>query len=136
MKRENVSSGAPWEKVVGYSRAVKVGDQIFVTGTIAVGENGEIVCPTDAAGQTSRALEIIGQALGKLGASYSDVVRTRMFVTNIADWEAIGRAHGEVFAEIKPATTMVEVSKLIVPEALVEIEADAVIGAKQRAETD
>lgn len=127
MERTSVSSGAPWEEIVGYSRAVKVGNQIFVTGTIAVGADGEIVCVGDPAGQTRRALEIIGEALKKLGASYSDVVRTRMFVTNIADWKAIGRAHGEVFGAIKPATTMVEVTKLIVPEALVEIEADAVI---------
>ncbi|MBN4072373.1 RidA family protein [bacterium AH-315-F03] len=127
MKRESISSGAPWESIVGYSRAVKVGNQIFVTGTIAIGENGEIVGVGDPAAQTRRALEIIGTALQSLGASYADVVRTRMFVTDISQWEQIGKAHGEVFAEIRPATTMVEVSKLIAPDALVEIEADAIL---------
>ena len=135
MKRTTVSSGAPWEDIVGYSRAVRIGNQIFVTGTIAVGDDGEIAAQGDAAAQTKRALEIIGQALEKLGAKFSDVVRTRMFVTNIEDWQAIGRAHGEVFGAVRPATTMVEVSKLIVPEALIEIEVDAVV-SEETSEVD
>ena len=125
--RTNFSSGAPWEPVVGYSRAVRVGALVFVSGTTAIGPGGEVVGLDDPYVQTRRALEIIGAALARAGARLEHVVRTRLFVTRIADWEAIGRAHGEVFGEIRPATTMVEVSRLIDSRMLVEIEADAVI---------
>ena len=124
-EREKYSSGAKWEKVVGYSRAVKVGGRIYVTGTTATNENSEIVGPGDAYAQTVQTIKNIERALKALGASLENVVRTRMFVTDIARWEEYGRAHGEFFREIMPATTMGEVSRLIDPEMLIEIEADA-----------
>ncbi len=127
-KRQLISSGAPWEATVGYSRALRVGNQVFVSGTTAVDENGETVGNGDAYLQTQYVLQKIGKALKEAGASFEQVVRTRMFVTNIEDWEAIGRAHGEVFGEIRPASTMVEVSRLIGREMLVEIEVEAVVG--------
>lgn len=127
MPRTNYSSGAKWEDIVGYSRAVKVGDQIFVTGTVAVDADNNLVGGNDAYLQTKFILEKIAGVLQQAGASLQDVVRTRMFVTDIARWEEYGRAHGEVFATIKPCTTMVEVSKLIAPEYLIEIEVDAVV---------
>ena len=128
MDRQHIDSGAPWEASVGYSRAVRVGDRVLVAGTTGLLPDGEPAGP-DAYTQAKRALEIIGEALEEAGASFADVIRTRIFVANIArDAEAVGRAHGEVFADIRPASTMVEVSALIRPELLVEIEAEAVVG--------
>jgi enamine deaminase RidA (YjgF/YER057c/UK114 family) len=126
-KRINISSGAKWEDIVGYSRAVRIGNIIEVAGTTAVDENGRVVGPGDPAEQTKFILSKIEKALTSAGATLKDVVRTRMFVTNIADWEMIGREHGLYFKDIKPAATMVEVKSLISPELLVEIEATAIL---------
>ncbi len=127
-KRQNIYSGAPWESIVGYCRAVRVGSHVAVTGTASVGDDGEVVGVGDAYVQAKRCITIIEKALNEAGSGLSDVVRTRIFVTDIGQWEDIGRAHREAFADIRPATTMVEVSRLIDPDMLVEIEADAIIG--------
>ena len=127
MQRETFSSAAPWESIVGYSRAVRTGPFIAVTGCAAVGADGELVGEGDPYAQAARCIEVIREVLEAADAGLADVVRTRMFVTDIEQWEAIGRAHKEAFGDIMPATTMVEVSRLIDPRMLVEIEADAVV---------
>ncbi len=131
MKRLNISTGTPWEQVVGYSRAVRVGDHVYVSGTTASDEQGNVIGVGDVAAQARYIFEKIDRALQSAGASLSDVVRVRMFVIDISQWEVIGRVHGEFFGTIRPVSTMVEISKLVDPQHLIEIEVDAHCGAEQ-----
>lgn len=127
MARVNIPGNSPWESVIGFSRAVRVGGRVYVSGTAATGDDGEVAGKGDAYAQAAQALRNIEAALGQAGAALADVVRTRIYVTDIADWEAVARAHREAFGSVRPASTLVEVSRLADPEMLVEIEADAVV---------
>ena len=127
MDRTQIGTGTPWEGTVGYSRGVRVGPHVWISGTTAIGDDGQLVGRGDAYAQARQILRIIERALERLGATMADVVRTRMYVTRVADWEAVGRAHGECFADVRPASTLVEVSALVDPDMLVEIDVDAFV---------